>query len=279
MTHPGDPVGLRLHRHVTGELAAASAGLAAHGRGLREGVHRARKAIRRTRAALRLGWSSPGADVALALSELQRLNEALSDLRDTHVVVGVVDRLLAQESKEARRGLRKARKALAKHRLEGERDARLQTVVDDVRKQLAFLGHGIDVLPWSEVDPETIHAQLARTQSRIDRARGKAVPDGKPDHWHRWRRRLRRLSQQRRACRDIGIDVAEDLFAKSLAEQLGVLQDLNMLVAHGAGDLGLPDDARRALKHAAKRARDVQRQRLLSVLAAKTGSEYNLGKK
>ena len=100
----------------------------------------------------------------------------------------------------------------------------------------------------------------------------KAVPDGEAKAWHRWRRRLRRLSQQHRACAEIGIDLDDDLFAKSLAEQLGVLQDLNLLAAHGGRGLDLAKllapEVKHAVKQAAKRERDLQLARLLSVLAS-----------
>jgi hypothetical protein len=271
---PVDPVGLRLQRYVGQELANASTGLAARGRGMRAGVHHARKSIRRARAALRLGWQVPPADVALALSELQLLNESLSDLRDTHVLVGVVDRLLLRADKEERGALKQARKALAARRRELEQDAGVHTRLVDIAAQLAFHRNGIDGLRWNDVATVAIDATLEHTEAQIARARSKAVADGEAEAWHRWRRRLRRLSQQHRACSDIGIELDDDLFAKSLAEQLGVLQDLNLLAAHGGRGLDLAKllgtDVKHAVKQAAKRERDVQLARLSSVLASET---------
>ncbi|GAB1596836.1 hypothetical protein [Lysobacter claricitrinus] len=82
-----DPVGKRLHRYVSEQLHVATAALELGGRESRHGVHQGRKAVRRARAALLLGWPRPNAGVALALDQLKRANDQLSDLRDANARV------------------------------------------------------------------------------------------------------------------------------------------------------------------------------------------------
>ena len=261
-------VGVRLRDYVADELDAATAGLRVQGRReLRKGIHATRKAIRRARAALRLGWREPDAGVAMGLAELKRLNVALSDLRDAHVLVGVVDRLLMltveDEDVDAgdRAALQRARKTLKARRKQCERDPHTQETIDAVAAALAFVHGGIDALPWDAVDASAIEAGLDATRADIARSREHALPKGSAPRWHKWRRRLRRLSQQRRACEAIGLDGREDAFTKSLTEQLGVLQDLNVLMQRG------PREARSA----AKQARNAQRKRLASIATSGEG--------
>jgi CHAD domain-containing protein len=262
-----DPAGLRLRRYVDNELQIAASALTLRGHASRDGVHRARKAIRRTRAALLLGWPAPDAAVALAVDRLKYVNDQLSGLRDAHALVGALDRLLEGETGTTREMLDHARKGLARNRSALEHDPAAGSLLQDAGGQVRFIAAGIDALAWDDVAEDDIATTLDATARKVDRARRDALADGKAKDWHKWRRRLRRLSQQRRACAALGIEAPFTPFDKSVAEQLGKLQDHNALLAKGPRLAGLRGKRKQRFRRAVRDVRNQQRQRVVSVVA------------
>lgn len=260
------PVGARLHDWVRGEIAAATKALAARGGRIHAGVHRARKSIRRTRAALRLARSALGVGADIVERELRHVNRTLAVLRDAHALVVVLDRLSvkARDPDDALL-MRRASRIAAARRAALAREPSQVMVLGDARDTLAMLSAALSGLPWDRLEDAVLADALGATGQRAAGLRDKAVRSGLDKDWHAWRRWMRRQSQQRRACARIGVEAPDTGFDKSLTEQLGVMQDLSLLIEHcGRGSpFAKPD--RRRLRRFARAKLDRQRERIVSV--------------
>lgn len=274
MNEPIAP-GLALRDLAASELNAAIAGLAWRGGRLHAGVHGARKGLRRTRAILALGAAVLGRGATLVDRELRRINRSLSTLRDAQALVETLDRLSARHpDTEIAQPLRRARRAAAAQRAPRMREA-LQTDPElaATRALLSTLRAALLALPWATLTPLHWQDALAASTDRIVKARAQvhALDKNTLDNskrnesWHHWRRRMRRLSQQQRACKLAHLDfVAPSLFDKSMTEQLGATQDLSLLLEHCRRDSLFAKFDRSALKRYAKAALARQRKRILA---------------
>lgn len=261
-------LGDALHAFAEAQLAAALHGLAARGPRLHAGVHQARKSIRRSRAVLRLVGTDLGAGTAWVERELRRANRRLAMLRDAHALVETLDRLLHRSSAQAHAlKLRRARRIAATRRAALARDPERLRERDDVHAAVAMLRAALAGLAWHRVTQATLVLGLADSEARAERERARAVASGDDEDWHRWRRWMRRLSQQHRACRAAGIELDDSRFDKSLAGQLGVLQDLSLLLEHCTRGSPFAKPDRRVLKAFARARLSRQRERIASVLA------------
>jgi hypothetical protein len=262
---PADSPGPALRDYGTAELGVAIQALEARGGRIHEGVHQARKSMRRTRALLALGdVLGPGAK--LIDRELRRLVRGLSTLRDAHALVETLDRLLDRPcDKDTKLRLARARRAAAHARAGLTKGADVAGNLADTRALLLTLRAALPGLPWDQIARSMLEAALAATSHDIDSARERVRTHGRDEDWHRWRRRMRRLSQQHRACAAAGVEITVSMFDKSLAEQLGVMQDLTLLLEHcGSGSPFSKQDAE-ALRRFAQTALSRQRKRVASV--------------
>lgn len=264
----GDATGAVLGDYAGRELEFAIARLAWRGGRLHAGVHQARKALRRTRAALALGGDALGPGAALVDRELRRINDGLSSLRDAQALVETLDRQLALgHDATTLRVLRRVRRVAAGARVVAARDAHAADPgLAGRRAMLQVLRAALSALPWGTVAASRLRASVADSQSRMDQAQGRAISTGRDEDWHRWRRRARRLSQQRRALHASGLAAQvpfEHLaFDKATTERLGVAQDLSLLLEHcGRRSLFSKPD-RRALRRYADPALARLRQRI-----------------
>jgi CHAD domain-containing protein len=240
--------------HAVAELDTAIAHLAWRGSRVHEGVHLARKALRRTRATIALGGEVLGPGAELVDRELRGLNRGLSPLRDLQALVETLDRLIdAGYDAAVTRLLRHVRRAAMEHRSKGAQEM-LETdpALASRRALLDTLRAAMLVLPWSALLPEQIEAAHAYSQNRLKEARQRAVKSARDKDWHRWRRRARRVSQQRRALRAIGtepdtVGKGHD-FDKRTTERLGLAQDLVLLIAGCGDDSPFSKDDRVALR-------------------------------
>lgn len=257
--------GPALREYVVAELAAAIQSLAARGSRMHAGIHLARKSMRRTRAVLALGdVLGPGAKVIDR--ELRRLNRGLSTLRDAHALVETLDRLVAKRHDgDIRLRLARARRVAAHRRAGLARQPVVARNVVETRALLVMLQAAVLGLPWEEIAAPMLQEALEATSRDVASARDRACSRDRDEDWHRWRRRVRRLSQQHRACLAAGIASAPSMFDKSLAEQLGVMQDLTLLLEHcGPGSpFSKPDAA--GLRRFARTALARQRKRVASI--------------
>ncbi|AXK71059.1 CHAD domain-containing protein [Lysobacter sp. TY2-98] len=265
MSEHDAPVGRRLQRYVAEQLHLAMSELELRGHESRRGIHQGRKAVRRARAALLLAWPHPQGGVALALDELKYANDRTSDLRDAHALLGALKSLERSASDKTANALDAARKYLKRTRARLEADADSAARMASARGQIASVAEVMADWPWEDVAMADIRTAVEATTTQVALARAAAVADPSPRKIHKWRRRLRRLVQQRDACVALGIDMPADPVSECWAEQLGRLQDDNVLLASTACGSKLSDRKRKRLRRVLRKARNTQRDRLLSV--------------
>jgi hypothetical protein len=264
---PAPTPGPALGAFVAGALAAASHSLSARGGRIHDGIHQARKSIRRARAALSLTRDALGPGARWLDDELRRLNDRLSPLRDAHALVETLARL----RRKPRRGLdpgalASACRSAMRRRAQLARSPGFAAEVAGVRAILDMLQATLCALDWSRVDEATVDAALREATARAQAAGKRALADDRTEDWHRWRRRLRRTSQQCRAATAAGMERRPDAFESSAAEQLGRLQDLSLLVEHCRKPSGFDESTRADLKAHGKRLLARQRGRIRSVV-------------
>lgn len=263
------PPGPALCAYAVSELDAARDALAAPD--LHEGVHYARKSVRRVRASLALAGGVLGPGAAMLDRELRGLNDGLSTLRDAHALVETLDRLRARRaSAETKALLDRAREVAVAARDACAADALLADPGLIVRRALLdVLRAALPALAWERATPGGLRMAIADGDERARRARKRAQRSGKDVDWHRWRRRARRTSQQRRAMEAIGLRVAAAprVFDKRTTERLGEAQDLSLLRDHCGQDSPFSQDDRKALRRYSAEAL----KRLRSRIAAGAG--------
>lgn len=264
---------LALRDYALSELDAAATQLARRGGQLHEGVHQARKSLRRARATLALGDAALGPGMRLLDRELRRLNRGLSALRDAHALVETLDRLAARSpDPEALRLLRRARRAAASARAEHARRAlAVDPELGGRRALLAVLRAGTAALDWARLRPEDLQQVVAASRTRMERAGARARAEGDDEAWHRWRRRARRLSQQRRALKTAGLKVRAPDLDRRIAERLGVAQDLALLLDHCGRDSPFAPDDRKALRRYGRDQQARARRRIEAALMEAVG--------
>ena len=233
---------------------------------LHEGVHQARKAIRRARAVLAMGDGLLGPGAGLVDRELRTLNDGLSNLRDAHALVEVLDRLLRRERRdEARVVLRRAREAAIVTRARiADAATRSDPGLQSRRAMLEVLRATLVALDWLRPTPAGLRMAVADSDLRSHEARLRACQGGDDDDWHRWRRRARRASHQRRALEAVGVPVSGESphFDKRTTHRLGEAQDLSMLLDHCRADSPFSKEDRDALRDRARPALHRARRRI-----------------
>lgn len=229
------PPGQRLRAYASGEIDQALDALGWGGNRLHAGVHLARKCLRRARATLALGADGLGPGTQLIDRALRDLNRDLSPLRDAHALVETLDRVLrgAALAPDSRTLLTRARRAAAAARAQAAHAAR----ADDPglgrrRALLRVLRAALRALPWAELQPQHWRGAVASSLERMQRAGDRARASGDDEHWHEWRRRARRLSQQQRALKSARLGADAPKFDKHQIERLGEAQDLTLLLEH-----------------------------------------------
>lgn len=224
----GEALGARLKA----ELDRAHALLGWRGGRIHAGVHEARKSLRRARAMLALTGPLPGGGAALIDRELRRICDSLSALRDAQALVEVLDRLSAdQPLSDQRPLLRRARRIAAAARAQAAAQAlAADPGLIDRRGRLAVLSAGSVALPWRPLTEDHVREALAESLAAVVAAAARARKTGSDLDWHRWRRRLRRLKQQRTALGGLPIafDAAPEPI-KGRAVALGHAQDFALL--------------------------------------------------
>ncbi|HEX5123805.1 MAG TPA: CHAD domain-containing protein [Rhodanobacteraceae bacterium] len=224
-----------LRAYACGELDRALAHLAWRGGRVHEGVHQARKSLRRTRATLALGAAVLGPGAELIDREVRRVNRRLSKMRDAQALVETLDRLIAKgKPPETLPVLRRARRTAAIARVEAaRRELASDPGLARKRAMLQTLRAALPALPWDSLTETRVRDALGAGIVEIDVAGARARATGRDEDWHRWRRRVRRLSQQHRATGSLIVDnKAARRRVKTLAELLGEGQDYALLHDH-----------------------------------------------
>jgi CHAD domain-containing protein len=254
-----------LRAYACDELDRAIAHLGWRGGRVHEGVHQARKSLRRTRATLALGAVVLGPGAALIDREVRRVNRRLSTMRDAQALVETLDRLIAKgKPPEALPVLRRARRTAAIARVESaRRELASDPALARKRALLVTLRAALPALPWDTLTETRVRDTLAQGLLQIDVAGARARATGRDDDWHRWRRRVRRLSQQHRAVGSLIVDInAARRRVKTLAELLGEGQDYALLHDHCGRRSIFPDPDRQILAALADLGAQRMRERI-----------------
>jgi CHAD domain-containing protein len=223
-----------LCKYASVELDRAIELLGWRGGRVHQGVHQARKSLRRTRATLALGRPVLGPGAELIDREVRRVNRRLSAMRDAQALVETLDRMIAKcKVPEAMPVLRRARRTAAQARAESaRRELAGDPALARKRMLLRTLRAALPALPWAALTETRVRDALDYGLVRIDTADAQARAIGRDTDWHRWRRRVRRLSQQHRALGDVmDLGMARKR-VKSLAVDLGEAQDYALLRDH-----------------------------------------------
>jgi CHAD domain-containing protein len=259
-----------LRAYACGELDRAIAHLGWRGGRVHEGVHQARKSLRRTRATLALGAAVLGPGAELIDREVRRVNRRLSKMRDAQALVETLDRLIAKgKPPEALPVLRRARRTAAIARVESaRRELASDPALARKRALLVTLRAALPALPWDALAETRVRDAVADGHVQIDVAGLRALATGRDVDWHRWRRRLRRLSQQHRAVGSLSLDIsAARRRVKTLAELLGEAQDYSLLHDHCGKRSIFPDPDRQILAALADLGAQRMRARVVEALA------------
>ncbi len=243
---------------------------------LHEGIHLARKAVRRARAVLALGNGLLGPGAGMIDRELRGLNRGLSTLRDAHALVELLERLLRRERKaELRDVLAHAREAAIAARTQATTDGlRMDPGLHSRRALLRVLRAALTALDWEPLTPAGLRMAVADTGLHALQARERACAGGDDADWHRWRRRARRGSHERRALEAANVPVADsgETFDKRTTERLGEAQDLTLLLEHCRRDSPFSKDDRHALRARAEPALQRARRRIARGVAEHAGA-------
>ena len=263
----GSGPGIALRDYGLAELTTAIEALATRGSRLHAGIHQARKAIRRTRAMLAMGGPALGAGAELIDRHLRRVNRRLSPLRDLHALVQTLDRLgIKARGESTRMALDRARRIATRRRAALSRKPEFARALQEAQPVLVTLRAALQGLPWESLATSMVTEAMTSAAHKAEAARQRACAHGDAEDWHRWRRRMRRISQQHRAVIAVGLAAPASRFDKNLTQQLGVMQDLSLLVAHCDKDSPFPKPTRLALRCFAERTLARQRTRIRSVV-------------
>lgn len=262
--------GPALRDYALAELDAALEALGQSGDDIHEGVHRARKGLRRVRATLALGDGILGPGVALLDREIKQLNTGLSGLRDAHALVETLERMHKRARKgDTRQLFDQARAdAVAARTAITEVELSMDPALGRRRGLIEVLAAAVPALDWERLTPSAARMALADSDDRSQKARDIALRKGRDNDWHRWRRRARRASQQRRALEAVGVSVpasGPEVFDKRTTERLGEAQDLSLLLDHCGKGSPFSKEHRRALRAYAEPALARLRKRISTV--------------
>ncbi len=259
-----------LRGYALAELDAALDALGQSGDDIHEGIHRARKGLRRVRATLALGDGILGPGVALLDREIKHLNTGLSGFRDAHALVETLERMRKRSRKgNSRQLLDQARdEAVVARMAIADVELSMDPALGHRRGMIEVLAAAVPALDWERLTPSAARMALADSDDRSQKARDIALQKGRDKDWHRWRRRARRASQQRRALEAVGVTVPAtepDVFDKRTTERLGEAQDLTLLLDHCGKGSPFSKDHRRALRAYAEPALARLRKRISTV--------------
>jgi hypothetical protein len=194
----GNAPGLALRDACLQAIDHAETMLGSAARGPHRAIHQARKGIRRARAALAL--SAIDDEEANTIDRtLKRLAKTLSRVRDAAVAVESYDRLVKHA---AVRPIAVSLRPL-RARLVAQRDAVLSDRLQQdpafarLRARLGAVRGKVRSLPWSGVDVDAVAHAMNRAARRAEKIGARAQGRFEETVRHRWRRRLRRLNDQR----------------------------------------------------------------------------------
>lgn len=196
---PGNALGEWLKQQALREFDLAGRCLAFALSRRHKGVHEGRKAIRRLRALLALSGGEPGPQAVAVSARLQTISRNLSTVRDAHVVVVTIEKLLEKEQQvEKRQSLRAAHRRFVETRRRELRSlgngsqgfAASRALLEDLRRLTRELS-------WEQIAFRSLVKEKAKSERRADRYREATISHPVDvEKLHVWRRKLRRLRHQ-----------------------------------------------------------------------------------
>lgn len=261
---PASETSTALRDFALAELARAVGCLAMRGPRVHFGVHQARKSIQRARAVLALGGTVLGPGRDLVDRELRGINRRLSPLRDAHALVQTLDRLMTKaEDADTAVSLRRARLIASRQRAALAREPEFALAVQQAQSMLVTLRAAATTLDWDALTATGASEAMGALAGKANAARKRALSRDDTDEWHRWRRCMRKLSQQRRALAAAGLEVPADPSVDKLTTRLGAMQDLRLLSALCGKDSPFPK-SKQDLRRLAERLLARHRKRIPS---------------
>jgi hypothetical protein len=184
-------------------------------------------------------------------------------MRDVQALVETLDRLIARHRSPGTHALlKKARRAASAHRARTTRRERLLDAdFSEKRAALRRIALALPALPWTAIREQDVRMALQASVAGALVAGDEALDNGKDTDWHRWRRRMRRLSQQHRVLRRRNGQSPAEIRDKALAVLLGEAQDYCLLSDHCGKHSPFSVFNRQALRALAEKG--LQRKRAL----------------
>ena len=248
-----ESLGPGLKRIAIEQIDDALAQLRDPGDDLDEAIHEARKCFKKVRAVVRLVRDELGSDLYKRENVCFRdAGRALSDLRDSYVMVETVDDLkdtyADQLDEEAfnvfRQPLVEAHQAVRREVMEGE-------AIDDVITTISAARQRIQELPIENESYEAIRPSIKRVYRRGYKGRRRAYDEPSAENFHEWRKRVKYLWYHTRILNPLWPDVLEPLADEihDLSDFLGDDHDLAELrdVVHELPAAAERDKARQVL--------------------------------
>jgi CHAD domain-containing protein len=248
-------IGDRLREFAYAQLTAAEKHLESDGEILHSGIHQCRKSLRRARAVLALGESVFDHRAAALDSDLGRLCRGLSPIRDAQALIDTLERL--HDAAPETRSILPQAIAAARKRRDGLLQGLLTRDLDLLsrRNRIHAMRERIARLDWRSVDEESVRHALSRSERRAVNAELRAErrkDDG--EIWHRFRRRLRRLHQQRTLLLELAPNVLPSPHpVEKRADALSEAQDDTLLLARCRGHSPFQPEHRALLRVVARR--------------------------
>ena len=183
---------------------------------------------------LTLGQSVLGPGAHLIDRQLRRMNRRLSPLRDLHALVEALDRLRIKARDESTTlVLDRTRRIATRRRGAISRKPEFAQQLQHEQAVLVMLRAALGGLPWESIPASMVIEAMTSAAHKAEAARERAYAHDRAEDWHRWRRHMRRISQQHRAAAATG-----------LADPLRVRQEFDRTARRDAG----PEPAGRALR-------------------------------
>ena len=223
---------------------------------LDEAVHEARKSIKRIRAVLRMLRPALGGVYQSANSDLRKIGQQLSALRDSQALLEIFDDLDASAFTTAREHLKRRRQEEAAH---FDAEATLPALVDALREVARQAsGWAIDQAGLS-----LLSRGLARTVRRGRKAFRKAYEDPRPERFHEWRKRAKDFRYQLELLQKAWPEVLEGYAssARELESMLGDDHNLAVLhdaVIHNPDRFGTEEEQHELLAHIGAKAKELR---------------------
>ncbi|MDX1615162.1 MAG: CHAD domain-containing protein [Candidatus Promineifilaceae bacterium] len=219
-----------LKRIAVEQIDDALAQLREPGDDLDEAIHEARKCFKKVRAVVRLVRDELGHTIYKRENVCFRdAGRALSDLRDSYVMVATVDDLQETYADQLDD---EAFTAIRQPLVEKHQEVRQQVIesetLDDVITTISAARQRVQDLPIDDDDYEAIRPSIKRVYRRGYKGRRRAYDEPSAEKFHEWRKRVKYLWYHTRILNPLWPDLLDPLAEEihDLSDYLGDDHDL-----------------------------------------------------